>query len=107
MLTDNHIKKLISDNANKLGFVKIGFAKVPASGGLKKESWRLKEWLDREYDADMKWIEKSFKKRKDINLIMEGARTVISLAYNYYTPFKHDENLPKISRYAWGKDYHK
>jgi epoxyqueuosine reductase len=55
----------------------------------------------------MKWIEKSFDKRKDIRLIMPEAKTVISLAYNYYTDFKLYEDRPKISRYAWGKDYHK
>jgi len=104
MLTDNHIKKSISEKAHELGFVKIGFEKAEV---LESESAELKEWLDKGYSADMEWIKKGFEKRRDIKLIMDNAATVISLAYNYYTPFKHDEKLPKISRYAWGKDYHK
>jgi epoxyqueuosine reductase len=103
-LIQSNIKKLIEAKAVELGFVKTGFAKAEV---LYNESLHLKLWLGKDYDADMKWISKGFDKRKDVRLIMENAKTVISLAYNYYTPFKHDENLPKISRYAWGKDYHK
>ena len=55
----------------------------------------------------MNWIEKGFDKRNDVKLILENAKSVISLAYNYYTPVEHDQSKPKISRYAWGKDYHK
>ena len=104
MLADNYIKKSISEKAYELGFVKVGFARAEI---LENESEKLQEWLDKGYDADMSWIKKGFGKRRNIKLIMEDAKTVISLAYNYYTPFKHNENLPKISRYAWGKDYHK
>lgn len=103
-LIDENIKKLISDKANSLGFVKIGFAKA---GILEKESEKLKSWLTGNFDADMKWIEKGFEKRKDVKLVLPNAKTVISLAYNYYSDFKHDDTRPKISRYAWGKDYHK
>lgn len=99
-----NIKKLIEDKAKELGFVKLGFAKAEV---LENESANLKRWLDLGYDADMGWIKKGFDKRKDVLLILENAKTVISLAYNYYTPFKHDEGKTKISRYAWGKDYHK
>lgn len=104
MLADNYLKKLISNKAHELGFVKVGFAKAEV---LEKESGRLRKWLDNGYDADMGWIEKGYEKRKDVRLIMEDAKTVISLAFNYYTPFEHSDELPKISRYAWGKDYHK
>jgi epoxyqueuosine reductase len=103
-LISENIKQLITEKAKQLGFVKVGFSKA---GVLEEESAQLSEWLVKGRDADMKWIEKGFDKRKDVKLIMEGAKSVISLAYNYYTPFEHDESLPKISRYAWGKDYHK
>jgi len=103
-LTTTNIKSLISDKAKELGFVKIGFAKYEV---LENESEKLRHWLDLGYDADMEWVKKGFDKRKDIRLIMEDAKSVISLAFNYYTPFEHDETKPKISRYAWGKDYHK
>ncbi|MGH2575275.1 MAG: epoxyqueuosine reductase, partial [Ignavibacteria bacterium] len=104
MLTDNYIQKSIIERAKELGFAKVGFAKADV---LKKESEHLRQWLDKGYDGEMKWIEKGFDKRKDINLIMTDAKTVISLAYNYYTSFEHGNSSPKISRYAWGKDYHK
>ncbi|MGA2668380.1 MAG: tRNA epoxyqueuosine(34) reductase QueG [Ignavibacteria bacterium] len=103
-LTDHHIKQQIRKKAKELGFLKTGFAK---SEVLDKEPDQLSRWLVKGYDADMSWIKNSFNKRKNISLVLENAKTVISLAYYYDTPFKHDEHLPKISRYAWGKDYHK
>lgn len=103
-LIDENIKKLIISKSKELGFVKTGFASVEI---LKEESELLSTWLKMGYNADMRWIERGFDKRKDINLIMKDAKTVISLAHNYYTPYTHKEYLPKISRYAWGKDYHK
>jgi epoxyqueuosine reductase len=103
-LIQSHIKKLIEEKAFEIGFVKIGFAKADL---LEKESANLKQWLDLGYDADMGWIKKGFEKRKDVRQVLENAKSVISLAYNYYTPFEHQEDKPKISRYAWGMDYHK
>jgi epoxyqueuosine reductase len=104
LLTETYIKKSITSKAESLGFIKTGFAKAEL---LDKESKHLKHWLNKGYDAGMKWIERSFDKRKDVKLIMPDAKTVISLAYNYYTDIRHDEDCPKISRYAWGKDYHR
>ena len=103
-LTSTYLKKLISDKAKELGFVQTGFSKVEV---LEKEASYLSEWLNKGYAADMHWIEKGFEKRRDIRLIMPDAKSVISLAYNYYTPIEHSDAAPKISRYAWGKDYHK
>jgi len=103
-LTSSYLKKLISDKAKELGFVHTGFSKAEI---LENESAKLKEWLDSGFAADMTWIEKGFDKRRNVNMIMEDAKSVISLAYNYYTPIEHNETLPKISRYAWGRDYHK
>src|SRR4030095_12492424 len=99
-----NIKSQITDNAKELGFVKTGFAKFEI---LEKESLNMRKWLDEGMQADMGGIEKGFDKRKNIRLILPDAKSVISLAYNYYTPFEHDESKPKISRYAWGNDYHK
>ncbi|MBZ0203406.1 MAG: tRNA epoxyqueuosine(34) reductase QueG [Ignavibacteria bacterium] len=103
-LTSIHLKKIIQDKATELGFIKTGFAKYSM---LENESGKLRTWLDDGKQADMAWIERGFDKRKDVRLIMPEAKGVISLAFNYYTPFEHDETKPKISRYAWGKDYHK
>lgn len=99
-----NIKNSIYAKAKDLGFFKIGFAKYEV---LESESGYLRKWLDEGKQADMAWIEKGFEKRKDLRHIMPEAKSVISLAFNYYSPFEHDDTNPKISRYAWGKDYHK
>jgi len=99
-----NIKNSIIQKAKSLGFEKIGFAKYEVP---EKESSHLQKWIDSGYDADMTWIKKGFDKRRDIRNILPEAKSVISLAFNYYTPFEHDDTKPKISRYAWGKDYHK
>ena len=103
-ITTQNIKNTITTKAKELGFFKVGFAKYEV---LDEESEKLRKWLDDGKQADMAWIEKGFEKRKDVRQIMPEAKSVISLAFNYYTPFEHDETNPKISRYAWGKDYHK
>lgn len=103
-LIDHTYKQSIKAKAKELGFIACGFAKYEV---LESESEKLREWLDAGKQADMAWIERGFEKRKDVRQIMPEAQSVISLAFNYYTPFEHDESKPKISRYAWGKDYHK
>ena len=103
-LSNHSLKEAINQKASELGFVKTGFSNTEV---LLNESEKLENWLDKGYDADMKWIEKGFEKRKDIFKILPEAKTIISFAYNYYTNDRpeYDKN-PKISRYAWGKDYH-
>lgn len=103
-ITDQSFKNSIISKAKELGFFACGFAKYEV---LEDESQKLRNWLDAGKQADMLWIERGFEKRKDIRQIMPEAKSVISLAFNYYAPFEHDESKPKISRYAWGKDYHK
>lgn len=105
------MKSELSDTIRKLclnaGFFKTGFAKAEK---LSTEAIHLKEWLDENRNADMIWMNKNFEKRTDPSLILEDAKSVISLAFLYDTPVAHTEdlNIPKISRYAWGeKDYHK
>lgn len=91
--------------AKELGFDLVGFSKADE---LKHESRNLKEWLNRGYQAGMKYMERNFEKRKDVKEILPNAKSVISLGINYYTDEKHDnkENTGKVSRYAWGRDYH-
>ena len=69
----------------------------------------LKEWLDKDYQAGMDYMEKNFEKRKDVKQILPNAKSVISLGLNYYTPENYTQMINykgKVSRYAWGKDYH-
>src|SRR5690554_3283237 len=91
--------------AKELGFDLVGFSKAEE---LEEESGNLKEWLNRGYQAGMKYMERNFEKRKNVKEILPDAKSVISLGINYYTDNKHDEkeNTGKVSRYAWGRDYH-
>lgn len=101
-LTEN-IKGICYD----AGFAKVGISKAEK---LKSEEKYFRSWLDEGMNADMLWMSNSIEKRLDPREINEDTRSIISLAYIYDTPVLHseDENIPKISRYAWGKrDYHK
>ena len=95
----------IKQKALEIGFHKIGI--VP-SNPLADEQKHLEEWLKREFNGEMRWMEREPEKRANPNLFFPAAKSVIALALNYYTPHEHetDENTGKISRYAWGDDYH-
>jgi epoxyqueuosine reductase len=91
--------------AKGIGFNLVGFA--PADR-LDKEFQDLQKWLEMNYQAGMKYMERNLDKRRDVKQVMDSARSVISLGINYYTGNAHEEILSegKVSRYAWGKDYH-
>jgi epoxyqueuosine reductase len=95
----------IKAKALQIGFDKIGI--VPAAA-LSAEGSRLDDWLSGGFHADMAWIERDPAKRSDPSLIFPGARSVIAVALNYFTPHEHagTPGRGKISRYAWGDDYH-
>jgi len=99
------LQSKIIERANELGFDLIGFAKYES---LNQEVDNLEDWLDNNYQAGMSYMERNIDKRKDVNNIMSNTKSVISLAMNYFVDeeFDEDNNLPKISRYAWGRDYH-
>jgi len=99
----NQIKKLCIE----AGFYKAGFFNIEK---LEAEGKNYENWLKEKRNADMFWMEKNQEKRVNPGIIMEGAKSVISLAFIYDTPFEHssEKNIAKISRYAWGEiDYHK
>jgi len=97
--------EIVVEKAKRIGFDLVGFAKADV---LKNESKYLKEWLDKNYQAGMDYMVRNFEKRKDVSQIFPQAKSVISLGVNYYTPeqYSNDEAKGKVSRYAWGKDYH-
>jgi epoxyqueuosine reductase len=103
--------QIVIEKAKELGFDLIGFA--PASI-LQNEIEHLKEWLGHSYHASMEYMNRNIEKRLDVKNILPGASSVISLALNYYTDHHHSTNeeisssgkTGKVSRYAWGKDYH-
>lgn len=75
---------------------------------MTEEARRLDDWLRQDYHGDMSYMTNHFDKRVDPRLLVPGAKSVISLAYNYYTDLKQsDPDAPRISMYAYGKDYHK
>ncbi len=95
----------IKEKALQLGFSKVGIAPAAAPG---EEAARLEEWLHRGYHGSMSWMARDTDRRTDLQAIVPGARTVISLGVNYYTTYQHSAapGSGKISRYAWGDDYH-
>ncbi len=97
--------EIVIEAAHKLGFDLVGFTKAEPLG---KESEYLKEWLDKGYHADLNYMESNYDKRRDISNVFNKAESVISLAVNYYTSHNYsgDADNGKVSRYAWGKDYH-
>ena len=105
-LSDNRcvtsLSEKIREKASELGISKIGFARAEE---LAYDASRILEWLGRGYHGEMAWMEREPEKRTDPRLIFPDARSVISVAVNYYTPNQHNK-AGKISRYAWGDDYH-
>ena len=95
----------IIEKAKQIGFDLVGFAKAEI---LQEESEHLHKWLENNYQAGMDYMERNFEKRKDVKQILPNAKSVISLGLNYYTPddYLNASQNGKVSRYAWGKDYH-
>ncbi|RJP59017.1 MAG: tRNA epoxyqueuosine(34) reductase QueG [Melioribacteraceae bacterium] len=91
--------------AHQLGFELVGFSKAEK---LKTEIEHLQTWLQKNFQAGMSYMERNFEKREDVSQILPNAKSVISLGLNYYTDTEHNnrDGFGKVSRYAWGKDYH-
>jgi epoxyqueuosine reductase len=96
---------LLKAEAHRLGFIACGIAKADF---LEDEAPRLEKWLREDRHGDMAYMANHFDLRLDPRKLVPGARSVISLAYNYYTPPEQkDPEAPKLSTYAYGRDYHK
>ena len=101
--TINHTK-IIKQKAEKFGFQSCGISKAEF---LEEEAPRLEAWLNKGYHGEMQYMENHFDKRLNPTLLVDGAKSVISLSYNYFPKVKIDEiNNFKISKYAYGEDYH-
>lgn len=95
---------LIKAEAKRLGFDYCG---ISEAGFLEEEAPRLEQWLQQNMHGKMQYMENHFDKRLDPRLLVDGARSVISLLLNYYpSETQADPASPKISKYAYGKDYH-
>ena len=96
--------QLIKTEAKKLGFMFCGISKA---GFLEEEAPRLEKWLANNRHGEMAYMENNFDKRLDPRKLVNGAKSVISFALNYFTSQQQlDINAPKISKYAYGEDYH-
>jgi epoxyqueuosine reductase len=96
--------ELIKTEAKNLGFIFCGIAKAEF---LEDEAPRLEEWLKKDMHGEMQYMENHFDKRLDPRLLVDGAKSVISLGLNYYSDHAQADPLaPKISKYAYGSDYH-
>ena len=94
----------IKSAADALGFLSCGISKAVF---LEDEAPRLEQWLNQGHHGSMSYMERHFDKRLDPRLLVHGAKSVVSLLLNYHTDKKQaDPKAPKISSYAYGKDYH-
>jgi epoxyqueuosine reductase len=93
----------IKKKALELGFSAIGISKADF---LQKESKQLKDWLENGFHGEMTYMENHFEKRPDPRKLVDNAKSVISVLHNYYPETKQPENSYKISKYAYGRDYH-
>ena len=87
----------------RLGFSHVG---ISEAGFLELEAPRLEQWLTSNRHGKMSYMERYFDKRLDPRLLVDGAKSVVSMLLNYYPEASQPEGAPKISRYAYGKDYH-
>jgi len=100
-----HHTFLLKEKAKELGFT---YCRISKAEFLYKEALQLEKWLAKDYHGEMSYMENHFDKRLDPRLLVDDAKSVISLAFNYYSTEKQeDKDAPKISMYALGRDYHK
>ena len=94
---------LVKSTAKELGFDYCGIAKAQK---LNEDAVRLETWLRRGFHGSMQYMEKYFDLRVDPTLLVPGAKSVITLMLNYFPSQQQKNTAPKISKYAFGKDYH-
>jgi len=96
-------KQLIEQEALRLGFMSVGFAKADF---LEEDAIRLESFLKNNYHGKMSYLENHFDLRVDPRKLVPNAKSVITLLLNYYPNESQDIDSPKIAKYAWGMDYH-
>mgnify|MGYP003411814685 FL=1 len=95
--------QFIKEESKRLGFLSCGISKAEF---LENEAPRLENWLNKNQHGKMSYMENHFDKRLDPTLLVDDAKSVISLLLNYYPSQIQIENSYKISKYAYGQDYH-
>ena len=94
---------LVKNIASELGFDYCGISKAQR---LENDEKQLESWLSKGYHGSMQWMENHFDKRVDPTKLVPGAKSIISLLFNYYPEQSYDDSKIKISKYAYGGDYH-
>lgn len=97
------ISQFIRQRSKALGFDFCGISKAEF---LEEEAPRLEQWLKDNKHGQMRYMENYFDKRLDPRLLVDNAKSVVSLLFNYFPEQKQNAEAPKISRYAYGDDYH-
>jgi epoxyqueuosine reductase len=95
--------QLIKSEAKRLGFLSCGISKAEF---LEVEAPRLEKWLNNNMHGQMSYMQNHFDKRLDPTLLVDDSKSVISLLLNYYPEQKQSDQSYKLSKYAYGKDYH-
>jgi len=96
--------RFLKREAKSLGFLSCGISKAVF---LEEEATKLENWLNDGKHGEMKYMENHFDMRLDPRKLVPGAKSVISLSYNYFNDnLQNDKDAPKISKYAYGNDYH-
>ena len=103
MKNKKYYTELIKNEAKRLGFISCGISRAEF---LEDEAPRLEKWLKMNMHGEMKYMENYFEKRLDPSKLVDDAKSVISLSYNYYPKDLQNKEAPKISKYAYGMDYH-
>lgn len=95
--------QIIKSISKELGFDFVGISKAEF---LEEDARALDKWLANDHQAGMSYMERNVDKRLDPRLLVPGAKSVVSLLYNYHTKARQKEGSLKIAKYAWGEDYH-
>jgi len=102
-LPSSNYSKIIKSESKRLGFLSCGISKA---GFLEEEAPRLENWLNNRMNGQMSYMENHFDKRLNPTLLVDNAKSVISLLLNYYPSELQNQDSYKISKYAYGQDYH-
>ena len=103
MKNKEHYTELIKNEAKRLGFISCGISRAEF---LEDEAPRLEKWLKMKMNGEMKYMENYFEKRLDPTKLVDDAKSIISLSYNYFPEDLQNKEAPKVSKYAYGMDYH-
>jgi epoxyqueuosine reductase len=94
---------LIKQEAKRLGFDSCGISKATF---IEEEATNLEQWLSNGFHGKMQYMENYFDKRLDPRLLVDGAKSVVSLSFNYFPAKTQKEDSYKVAKYAYGEDYH-